>query len=347
MGNIGKIISVLGDIWNEYEHKTLLTLVLVIILVGFRKKPHLFRYMLFSLPVVPVFSRFTGLLSSSGYILYFSLLAPYLFLLIGNKKFARQLFYGIWIPSFIAGMTTAWTSSNSHINASVGLFPGSIVTLVFLVVLFSGIEFPKGSAHFSNMKLQIVLPTLVLFMLLNFQYSILYRDDNIQDLKTKVESGPFRGLYTSKEKNDYLTVLCDDIKAVSRPGDKILFYDRFPAGYLLTSMLPATNTVWLQPISYFPNLKRQDVINYYQKNNIEPDLVVRMKKVFYSKMSTDYLSYPSQDSLNSMIESNRYQAIVLREDYTIYRKAIGSSTRVEISGSTAIVERKKPMIGSP
>ncbi len=313
-----KISTNLIALWNNYPYKLLLVLTLSIIFLAVKIKSSLCGYVLLILPLFPIHLHgFGSYTSSLGYITYYSLIAPYLLLFIGKKRFMRQLFYGVWIPSFIAGMTTAWSSSNGYINTALGLFPGSLVTTVFLVESLLKFSSKKTFVHLNHYKLHSLAPILVVAILMGQQYSSVYRDDKIALLDSRVKHGPYKGLYTSREKNEYLVNLSQRINQFSKPGDRILFYDRFPAGYLFSSLKPATNTTWM-----FPGipLRRQTTIDYYEKNNIEPDVVFRMKKIFYMKNVIEKLSYPENDLLNNFIEDSNYQIVLSSEDYTIFQK---------------------------
>lgn len=322
-GGTAKLINVLSDFWNSYPHKILLGFVLSFIYIAFKIKPVFSSCALLLVPlVISDISGFNGdYTASMKYISYYSLLAPYFLLFIGNRKFVNQLFAGVWMPSFVAGMTTAWSSSNGYINAAIGLFPASLVTSIFLIVLILEISSKGGTNDSKYNILYVSLLILFISIFLVFQYSSVYRDDKIAELHAKVESGPYSGLYTTEEKKKYIDDLTSDIKSVVRPHDRILVFDNFPAGYLLSSIRPATNTLWLNPTSWYPNVNRQATIDYFQKNNIEPDIAVKIKKLFTRKNEIYNLVYPESDPINNMIKCPEYREFLSQESYTIYLRA--------------------------
>lgn len=320
-GGLAKIEGLLISFWNNYPYKPLLALFLVITFLIWKVKPAVTGYALLLVPLVPLhLYGFPAYTTSAGYISYYSLLAPYFLLFIGHNKIVRQLFYGIWIPSFIAGVLTAYASSNGYLAATVGLFPGSLVTSIFLSIALSEIYSGDGRASSVRNALNVLSLTLVVVFLLAFQFQAVYRDDNIAELNTRFKSGAYYGLYTTEEKKDYLTDLAKDIALVAKPDDKVLFYDNFPVGYLLTSLRPATNLTWINPKAYYPTIDRESTINYFKRRKIQPDLAVRIDHLLYAKNSVETLIYPADDPINNFVESPRYQIVLSRENYVIYRR---------------------------
>lgn len=317
-GSVDKLINTILAFWNTYPYKVSIISSLVVVYLSYKLNYKSAIYVLLLLPILPLLPLLKGSYISASllYISYYALLAPYLLLFFGKDQKVRQVFWVLWVPSFIAGLTFAWSSSNGYIAAGLGFFQGSLVTAYFIYRLLSGLQISKSKFH---EIIQIISPIMILVTLVCFQYTSVYRDDPIPELNTRVLAGPYSGMFTTTEKNQYLTELSDDLESISKPELKVLFYDRFPAGYLLTSMIPATNTCWLQPVNVFPNLNRQLNVDYYNKYDMEPDIVVRMKKVFYSAQETNELVYPPNDSLNNMVES-QYKEILSTSNYSIFQK---------------------------
>lgn len=340
-----QISKVVSNLYHHYPNKVLSLSVLTGMFIGFKIKPVFFKYILLLIPLLPVsLSGLDWVGNSLVYISHYGLLAFCFIFLLKDNKFAKQLFYYVWIPSFIAGMTVAWTSGNGFIMAGIGLFPASIITTVFLVILFKKYLLENslidskldmrlrhitnfrilgkslkllisGFSRFLNYKrLYITVPILILSILVIFQYSAVFRDDKITELNTRIKFGPYKGLYTTREKKEYLYDLSSDLALVTQPDKKILFYNDFATGFLLTPMSPATNTVWLHP-----TINRQSIINYYQKNNAEPDIAVRMKEILW-KNTTWKLNHPKNDPVDNLITSSEYEKIVSKKNYDIYQK---------------------------
>jgi hypothetical protein len=322
-GDVNKIIMNMLAFWNIYPLKFLVISILIIFYFAVKKKLVLASYILLLLPFLPLLPllRGTDVTSSMLYVSYYCFLAPYLLLFIRGTSNVKEIFWGLWAPSFIAGLTFAWSSGNGYINAGLGFYLGSLVTAYFIYELFMKIQPSKDVVYNILNKAKLVFPPiLVVSILVFFQYTSVYRDDSIAELNTRVITGPYSGIFTTVEKNEYLTRLSEDLYHVYNPGLKVLFFDNFPAGYLLTPMIPATNTCWLLPLHIYPTLNRHAIIDYYNKNNIRPDIIIKMKKVFYTKEWSDELVYPPNDSLNNMVESKKYKEILSSKNYSIFQK---------------------------
>lgn len=308
-----------------FNNKLAIILFLLSFALIYRRRPTLAAYVVLFLPVFVFLIQGSNptYVSSNWYIISYGLMAPLLLVFIGGKEKVRQMFFAVWVPSFVAGLIAASSSGNGAISAAVGLFPASIVTSVFVVLTFVDISsrYPKGEKYSVNHLWLAVPPVLVASFLVIYQFGALYRDDRVKELDTQIKTGAYAGLFTTREKNDFMTNLCNDISALSMPSDTVLFYDRFPAGYLLTSMSPATNTMWLfQVADYQPNLDRSGLLQYYSSKNRFPDLAIKMKHVPYTRNEVNNLVYPSGDLLNNMIEGPQYRVVLSRDNYTIFRK---------------------------
>lgn len=315
-GGMEKIIGIFTGLWSNYLHKAWAMLALVAVYIGVRMKYKIFQYALLASPIAYM------LLSvpqddhiALKYISYYSLLAPYFLLFLKDNRFAKELFYIIWLPSFVAGITIAWGSSNGYINAAFGFLPASLVTSILLTLVLTQAFSRKNSPDLN--KLHVIPSISVILMLLLFQYSYVYRDDKISELSTKVDFGPYKGLYTTREKSDYMNSLLEDMKVLGKTNYKVLIYDYFPGGYLFTSMRPATSTLWLRSKADKPKIDRDSTVDYYARNNFEPDIVFKIEKLFVKKNEIWDLEYPVDDSLDNFVK-NRYEEVLSRDNYTVY-----------------------------
>lgn len=319
-GGFDKIIKISKSLLLDPFHVSLIPVYLTIYWQRNRIgiKYIIFTVMLFlAIPIVYYFygDNYAEVTVSMRYISFCSFFAPILYLYTKNNEIAKQFFYVVWLPSFIAGIVVAWTSGNGYVSAAIGLLPGSIITFVLLAVLL------KERMFIDRINIiRFIPPLLAVAILLFFQYSSVYRDDKISDLRVKIENGPYKELYTSEEKNNYIKNMQDDIDKYLQLNDKILFYDNFPAGYLFNNTRAATNTVWTFPLYQYVGVNRQSTIDYYKKNNIEPDIVVKIIYLYINKEETQNILYLKNDPLNNMIESSKYGEVLSTRDYKIFRK---------------------------
>lgn len=291
-----------------------------------QKLKNYFTYLMFAFPLLPLFpTGFKPHILSLRYVFYFSLLYPLLYFLIRKNGRNKVLFFSVWLPSLIAGITTAYTSSAAYTisdgyrSAGVGAFPGALIALLYLaLVLDEGIKL-RGSFSAFEPFLKSFPLVLVLAILLFFQLNAVYRDDPLHLLKVRIESGGFSGIYTSKAKSEYLFELTEDLKKNCSKKDTIFFYDRFPGGYLLTEAVPLTNTIWVHNALKHPKAKRELIVDYFKKGR-KPSVVVRVKILFNSAKNKEKMAYLANDVIDNFFKKQGYRLVVNKECYEIYRR---------------------------
>lgn len=120
------------------------------------------------------------------------------------------------------------------------------------------------------------MPAFVLLVFLGYNYGFVYGDGDIRSLSVRIDRGPFKDLITKPEKKRFILALEASIRAFGG-HDRVLFYDYFPGGYLMTDARPATNTVWQRP--EWLSGRRIHILEYLRKPAHQPEMVVRMKSV--------------------------------------------------------------------
>ena len=87
------------------------------------------------------------------------------------------------------------------------MFPGSIVTTIFLLYLSQKYMDEKKLGNFRYQYMQIIPIFLILATLLVSMFGSFYREHNIMDLHIRVKSGPYQGLYTIPGRQPVLRLL--------------------------------------------------------------------------------------------------------------------------------------------
>ena len=228
----------------------------------------------------------------------------------------RQTFFLLWVPPFLATFMPV-ISSTQGANASCVLTVNTVTFSFLLIALCLLKNENLISKKFS--KAFVYLGIIGFFILALSQFTQPYRDDHLSVLETRIESGPYKGLYTTAAKAEFLTKITKAVREASYNKEStILFYDRFPAGYLLTNANPYTPTIWMfQQRKYNPPLNRKLFIRYYAKKNKLPTIIVRMKKVYYSSQETDILSYTNADEFDKFVQSH-YKFCLNDDNFEIY-----------------------------
>lgn len=332
--NTQKLYSVMSFLGGAYIYTLPIFLALTALyIIGAKKRRMLGAFskvlLLVPLLVIPIiyyaYDLECGCRFSIGYLFYYSILAPYFLLFVGPDKGLQKLFYIIWCPSFISGLVIAYTSGNGNVSAGLGMLSASIATTILLTKSF--LKFAHNNSNTKILYRELIHPCLVVTLLVFSQYylpkvdNITYRDADIYKLNSKIESGPFAGLYTSQEKKEYLAELSKDLKTVYKPGDRVLFYyNNFPAGYLLTSMRSATKVSFLLAPGCYRSEKVRQVITTYIQQNLDGYnvIAVNIKRVLLWKF--DSVEVSSNDFISKKIESSQgYKLVLSKQNYSISR----------------------------
>jgi hypothetical protein len=316
-GGPGKLVAIAAHEWHRLLLPAPLVIaVLVLVVVCFRTGPRVVPTLL--LPVLPLLvlpPHPTFYAASLEFAAHLGWLALPLLLLVHARPGARLLFAGVWLPSLLAGLTTAYSSANGATNLGIGFFPAAIVTLVYLVWALE--EIAPGTAELPRRL--AALPLVVTAGLLAlFEVVPVYRDGGITTLDARIGSGPFAGLLTSPRKRAFLQSLEHDLAGVG-PRCTILFLDDFPAGYLLTRARPDTNAAWVATVAPSQVAPYQDQLLAYLRRAGLPDVVVLMQRIPYAPPgSARREHYPATDPISRALRANAYATEVSTLDYRIY-----------------------------
>ncbi len=202
------------------------------------------------------------------------------------------------LPLFVAGGCMAWASNNGVSAASTTLGLG--------LCLYA------AAAIESKPRLSHWLAALLIFSSLMRYQRGAHSEDSIQNLHTRLEGGPFKGLITTPEKAAYLAEL-EAILAKHRSSAKgILFYPHFPAGYLLTDLLPRSPILWATPTPVLA-----ECLKYYDTNARAGDLVVRVNRLIY--VAGDYHDWKiGTHPFDARLA--QHDRLVESENFSVYRK---------------------------
>ena len=171
------------------------------------------------------------------------LLAPFLLLFCSNRRKYVPVLLIMWVPAFFAGTITCWASLSGVGNFFVGATPGVLVSFIlfYCYVADSTAQSPNRAL---TRVLFFVLTLVYTFTLLVGTFSFFYRDSSLFKLQHLITSGPFSGIFTTKEKSDLNSSLLNGLTGIERHCDKIIFYNDFPAGYFYSSLKPGLFTTW-------------------------------------------------------------------------------------------------------
>jgi hypothetical protein len=186
------------------------------------------------------------------------------------------------VPSVLFGALGAWTSSNGLPNAGLGLASAAVVTTLLLVSWVEQHARRLRAARPSTNRPDLAwLPAAVVSALLAVPtLFFVYGDRRIERLRVPVASGPYAGLRTTLPRGQLLEEIAYELHRLEAPGRRLLVYNRFPAGYLLTEMRPALPFGWLlrdedrretYAEAYAERARPDDVVLVMKRSGIGPD----------------------------------------------------------------------------
>jgi hypothetical protein len=248
----------------------------------------------------------TGLTVPVELVRNYGFLAIGLYPFVRGRPLARPLLLRVWVPAMAAGLTVSYSSANGVLNFGLGSVPAAVVTLVFAAWALEDVARRAGA----GVGAPAVAAALVVGLLSALQWGEAYRDGPIAQMGERVEQGPYRGLLTTPAKRDYLDEVVAVVDPLVGPGSTVLFYDEFPAGYLLTEARPNTSYVWL----HAGVVGREGVAGYREilfrhfRRVGTPDVVVHVLRGPLHGASAIEVRYRRGDPLVAWVEAEYEQA---------------------------------------
>jgi hypothetical protein len=317
-GGIAKIDTILGAVAAAPLRAPIGLLAMVVTLLVWRRRPRIAAVLLAAVPLllIPITDA-TGLYGSLRYVSILGLLALPLFLMMRQDPTVRLVFGAVWPAAFVNGLASAWSSNNGALSFGLGFMPAAIAAMVFisraLARDLTAVEEPRRP------QVAALLSAGPLIVLVVLQFAATYRDRGFGHLDARVSSGAYAGLYTTPARRRFITDMTRDLARLAPNTCSTLFYDDFPAGYLLTKSRPYTNAVWLLRVRQAKvNEYRQVLLRYYSAKRSLPDVVVRMRDVPGLETGSA-LTYSPHDILDRLVRGEKaFRLAATRKAYAVY-----------------------------
>jgi hypothetical protein len=312
-GGLTKLHGIAAHLKETLPLWWLLAAGLIMLAWSWRRWPRLAALTVVALPLTTIPSEPRSYAASLNFVAHAGFLALPLALGLRERRSTVELMAVVWLPALVGGILTAYSSANGGVNFGVGFLPALVVTVV---LAGSAVEKLAGAPI-----LEAAPALLVAGLLLYFGILPVYRDGSLSSLDTRVASGPYAGLFTSRAKDAFLVRFDRDLRGVGA-GCTIAFFNDFPAGYLLTAARPDTSAVWTATVpGRLTFAYHDDLVRYYLSHGF-PDVVVEMQRIpFAPPRSSRHEHYAAADPLILAIADHGYRATARRLDYTVYRRA--------------------------
>ncbi len=237
---------------------------------------------------------------------------PMLYFLTNRFSSKYMLFYMMGIFLSVA----MYLTTNNFNSYFVGLLLSTIATILYIGEYLMKEDF--------NIKYKIPIYSIifyfalaVLFSLSSSRINTVYRDQQISKLDTKIEQGPGKGLYTTKESATKYTKIYEAIKEYVPDDGTVLFTKSLPFGYLITNAKPA-----------IPQLLNIEISSEYLNEYFSTTYYVLPDTVFHIADDYGYLmengnysndNNPVEGVFGALLKSDAYKTIKL-DSATIYLK---------------------------
>jgi len=340
LGGSAKALVVAQGVERFVTLRPYLLIAALVIYLVYRRYPKLGRALLALVPVALWLAGQPALMAASGYVLIYSLLAPYLYLFIPKERreVGARLMIGVWAPSVLAGAMAAYTSAAGYVNAAVGLSAGLMVSGLFLAFSLEALTPPFTSVEEQNPEpdsggeggrsripavsslhpwLALVVLAAIVAVTVSFQFQFQQRDVPYGELTSRFRSGPWWGIAVTPERRALLDGFEVDLREEARPDDKLLIFFAGEGYYLYWRGEIAANIYWMGsgPAGGLPTT----TIEYYRKYGTVPTLVVHLTR-------TEAMSEPQLAAADAGLG---YAVTLVRPDFIFYRKP-GDVTATEV-----------------
>lgn len=131
----------------------------------------------------------------------------------------------------------------------------------------------------------------------NFHY--IYRDAKFEDLNFKVESGVYKGLYTSQARANDLPELEEYLNKIIDEDDTYAFRDNVPSAYLMMHKGKVCEISTWDALQYSYNRNSPSLLfDYYKRRSMIPDKIIYVDYGRDDKLSIEDPEYRYNDWVN-------------------------------------------------
>ena len=173
--------------------------------------------------------------------------APALCFILGKRPGISGLLYAI-------GVCFSFSVSLSSNNGSRGFsFPFILCAAATVMYVFESISPAEYSPRVVRTAgyVSAVLGTGLISLLFYFNITMVYRDQPLNELNTKMVSGPAAGIYTTAGNQVKYEEIIHVISKYRPKEGRVLYFNLLPFGYLCGGNLPATPRIWRTKTDYF------------------------------------------------------------------------------------------------
>lgn len=205
----------------------------------------------------------------------------------------RRLLLIWWFPSVLNLVISAATAYYGIGDRAYLLLPG-----IIMITLLCAEDEQNGRKAYS-----LLFSAVLSFALTCSLFGYTYRDANVWNCPARVESGIYKGIFTTYENSEYLTRLETYIKEITSSTDEVFIQQSFPALYLMSEGRMLAPTSWSSLVFADVPYTGDDYIRkYFEFVKREPDIILYHYNNFGPKVQIEDNAYPFCDFINESYE---------------------------------------------
>lgn len=181
-----------------------------------------------------------------------------------DKRIRTPILYTLILPYLALVFLRTFTSNNNS------LFLQTYAALPLVVLVPFILDF-KAKNRTNNQTI-IVLTLSTIFLCSSYMY--IYRDENVSNLKIKIDKGIYKNLYTTQNRKDDIEHLEIVISNQLNSEATLMVANHFPAIYLMSGMQPLTPDVWDSFYGSQGYTDAGNVFEYFNAIGKSPDTIV-------------------------------------------------------------------------
>jgi hypothetical protein len=239
----------------------------------------------------------------------------WLVFLWGSKQ-TGELEIPVWLillPATTCGAVAAYTSTNGYFNAIVGLLSAVPVSVMLLARIPAA--FSRGRR--ATVWAATAFCALVVGLGLASGYLAAYGDARPVTLRSPMTTGPYKGMMTSSENVRTWTSLEQQLAKHGLVDSNVVYFNAFPAGYLLTPSPRSINSCWSGTAASARDRLGSDTsgLAYFSREGVSPDAGVRIDDTRWFDRQ-----YPPDDAFSHYFSSPPYQQVYAGSGFRIWSR---------------------------
>jgi len=243
---IKKFFTAVRDVYGKYTYISLL-LILASAILPRKIRETIVTDILVTADVLLFIIYAIKSFGHTGYILSALCLFTLPLFFLSNKKNIRMFILFITGGATLS-MTYSLSSNGQLYILAIGHFIMSIAGICFAYDFATSRKNKFGLSAITNITIALVI-VYTCCITIELRMVNVYRDAPISELNCRIDEGPAKGLYTTKEHYEYYKNVCDTITELctsegNDSEDTIMFSKICPWGYMYTDLKCAMPTTW-------------------------------------------------------------------------------------------------------